>query len=285
MARSKRSQRPHKRCFFCGRAAPMSAEHAWPRWLGQGTEVEPKQVTSSIGYGRTADDTLTEAPNRIVEKKGSVLTARIREVCRDCNNGWMSRLEVSAQPLLERLWTPSYVFGATTLSVAESIVVATWATKTAWVRERTTEQVVTATSDMRRCLMDEQVPPEFTSVWVARHTGRTNFGVYVGRIEATHQDDRWDTDRRRHILMCVMTFRGLSVAVRTDDGWGVPEMTLPETHWRKLWPVADTVQWPPATSVTDDDVQAVAMRYTWLRHPDVPIFVRDPHGLQKVVRN
>ncbi len=264
----------------------MSDEHAWPQWLGKGAEVEPKQITRTIGYGRTADDTLSESPNLIVEKKGSVLTARIREVCKDCNNGWMSRLETGVQPLLEGLWAPDYLYGRTTVAVDEAALLATWATKTAWVRERTLDQIVTATAEMRRHLLDQQLPPDFTSVWVARHEGRTNFGVYVGRIQATHQDDRWDTDRRRHVLMCVMTFRGLSVLVRTDDGWGVPQIAMPETHWRKLWPVTQTVQWPPAKTVRDDDVQAVAMRYNWLRHPDVPKFVRDPNGgFKTIVRN
>jgi hypothetical protein len=133
--------------------------------------------------------------------------------------------------------------------------------------------------------MDHGLPPEFTRVWIARHKGRSNFGVYVGRIEASHQDDDWDTNRRRHILMCVMTFRGLSVLVRTADGWGVPEMTLPQSQWRQFWPVAETIQWPPPAPVSDADTQEVAMRYPWLRHPDVPIFNRDPYGLQEFVRN
>lgn len=263
----------------------MSNEHAWPQWLGQNIEVEPTQTTRTIGYGRTGDEELTEAPNITVKKNGSVLKARVREVCRRCNNGWMSQLETSAQPLLERLWTPNYVFGRTTISVDEAAVIATWATKTAWVRERVSDPIVTPSAEMRRYLMDAQLPSELTRVWVARHQGRTNFGVYVGRLEATHQDDPWDTDRKRRILMCTLTFRGLSVLVRTDDGSGVPEMRPPADRWRQFWPVAETVQWPPERATSDDDIQAIAMRYNWLRHPDVPIFNRDPNGEQTLTRN
>jgi hypothetical protein len=282
---NRRQQQPHKRCFFCGEANPMSDEHAWPQWLGRGAEVKPTQTTRTIGYGRTGDDEMTEAPNLAVKKNGSVLKARVREVCRPCNNEWMSRLETSAQPLLERLWSPNYVFGRTTFSVDEAAVLATWATKTAWVRERVSDPAVTASAEMRRYLMDAQLPSEFTRVWIARHDGRTNFGVYVGRMEATHQDDSWNTDRRRRILMCTLTFRGLSVLVRTDDGWGVPEMRPPIDQWRQFWPIAETVQWPPQGAASDNDVQAIAMRYDWLRHPDVPIFHRDPKGEQMLIRN
>jgi hypothetical protein len=278
-------QKPRKRCFFCGQTGNMSKEHAWPQWLGEGAEVEPTQTTRTIGYGRTAEHEMTEAPTLVVRKPGSVLAARVREVCSTCNNGWMSALEVSVQPLLERLWRPEYPLGRTTVSLAEADVVAAWAAKTAWVRERVSDPEITATPEMRRQLMDRRQPPEFTRVWIARHAGKTNFGVYVGRMEVTHQDDPWDTGRRRHVLICTLTFRGLTVLVRTDDGWGVPAMRPPNDQWHQFWPVSEAVQWPPVRPASDDDVQAIAMRYHWLRHPDVPIFRRDPHGVQAIHRN
>lgn len=285
VTKSRRAQKPHKLCFFCGLPAPMSDEHAWPQWLGQGIELEPTQTTRTIGYGRTAEDAMTEAPNVVVRKKGSVLTARIREVCKNCNNGWMSRLETAARPLLERLCAQSYVFGRTTFSLENAATLATWSTKTAWVRERASNQIVTPTPQMRLHLKEQLLPPDFTRVWVARHQGRINFGAQVGQVETTHQDDRWDGDRLRHILMCVMTFRGVSVLVRTDDGWGAPQFSLPPSHWRLIWPLAGTLEWPPPESVTDNDVQTLATRYNWLRHPDVPIFHRDPNGIQTIERN
>jgi hypothetical protein len=39
-----------------------------------------------------------------------VLTARIHEVCRECNNGWISRLETAARSVHNHLWRPSYTF-------------------------------------------------------------------------------------------------------------------------------------------------------------------------------
>lgn len=263
----------------------MSKEHAWPQWLGEGAEVVPTQTTRTVGYGRTGEREMAEAPNLVVIKPGSVLTARIREVCAPCNNGWMSALEVSVQPLLKRLWRPEYPLGRTVVSPAEAQVVAAWAAKTAWVWERVSDQQITATVEMRKQLMDHQQPPEFTQVWIARHVGKTNFGVYVGRMEVTHQDDQWDAGRRRHVLMCTLTFRGLTVLVRTDDGRGVPGMRPPSDQWRQFWPVTEVVQWPPLRPASDDDVQAIAMRYQWLRHPNVPIFRRDPNGARTIRRN
>lgn len=267
---------PKKLCFFCGLPGQMSKEHAWPQWMGRGVEVGSTQTTWSVGYGRTAENELTEYPNVVSKKQGSVLTTRIREVCQNCNNGWMSQLENSVKPLLERLWQPNYVFGRTAIGVDDAAVLAAWAAKTAWIRERASQGRVTPTAEMRRRLMDTQMPPGFTRVWIARHTGRANFDANVCRLQTTHQDDSWDTERRRNILVCTLTFRGLSILVRTDDDWGVPEMHPPEDQWRRFWPTARAVQWPTARPVTDGDVQDVAMWHDWVRHPDVPIFNRAP---------
>lgn len=274
--KSRQRQTSKKLCFFCGLPEQMSKEHAWPQWLGRGVEVGPTQTNWSTGYGRTAENELTEYPSFASEKPGSVLTTRIREVCQRCNNGWMSQLETSVKPLLERLWQPTYVFGRIAVGVDDAAVLAVWAAKTAWIRERSSKGGVTPTAEMRRQLMDRQLPPEFTHVWIARHTGRVNFDANVCKLQTTHQDDPWGTERFRNILVCTLTFRGLSVLVRTDDGWGVPKMHPPDGRWRQFWPTAHAVQWPAARPVSDDDILDVAMRHDWVRHPDAPIFNRAP---------
>ena len=83
-----------------------------------------------------------------------------------------------------------------------------------------------------------------------------------------------------------MTFRGLSILVRTDDGWGVPPMSLPAQQWQAFWPVGDPVQWPTISQASDADDRAAAAHYSgWLRMPDVPAFNRDPDGWQEIRRN
>jgi hypothetical protein len=263
----------------------MTKEHAWPQWLGEGEDVEPQQVTRTIGFGRSGEHEMTEAPNTVVSKPGSALTARIREVCASCNNGWMSRLETAAEPLLRRLWVPSYPLGVTTFTSDEATVLATWATKTAWVRERVSNPVVTPTTEMRLALMEEAMPPKFTQVWVSRYSGKNNFSVNVGRLQASHEGEPWNTSIRRNILVCLLTFRGLTILVRTDDGWGVPEAFLPDDKWRQLWPASDLL-WPPAQEATDWDLREVSSRFSnWLNMPDVPRFNRDPNGIQHIRRN
>lgn len=83
-----------------------------------------------------------------------------------------------------------------------------------------------------------------------------------------------------------MTFRSLSVFVRTDDGWGVPPMTLPQQTWQKFWPATESAPWPPVSPASDEDIQIAAMQNSnWLRMPDVPVFNRDLNGWQVTRRN
>ena len=279
-------QKPKKLCFFCGLPGRMSKEHAWPRWLGRGVEgIAPTTTTRTLGYGRTAADELTEIPSLEVTRQGSVLTSRIREICASCNSGWMSRLEVSAQPLLERLWSSTGPRGATILNQDEAALVATWATKTAWVRERALYENVTASVLMRRSLMDRRSPPELARVWIGRHSGDTNFGVMLGQVEVGHQREAWDTDNVRHVAQCVMTFRGLCVLVRTDSGEGVPPYEMPDSHWWRFWPQPRPVHWPPEQVLTDVHVATTGQTFNWLEQPTVATFRRHPLGTQRIHRS
>lgn len=129
---------PPKICYFCGRVGNMSKEHVWPQWMRKGALVQPTQVTSILGVAQTGPTELTENTNVVTHKNASVLTTHIREVCADCNNGWMSQLETDVQPLIRRLVVRSYPFGVTTLAPKEAATLSAWAVKTAWMRERAT---------------------------------------------------------------------------------------------------------------------------------------------------
>lgn len=272
MSRRQRRDKPSG-CYFCGRRGDLTEEHAWPRWLGKGALVEPTQSTRRIGFDRSSVDTYRELPTEVTNKQGSVLTTRLREVCRTCNGGWMSRLEQQVAPVFERMCSTDYPLGFTALEAEQVRIVAAWAVKTAWVRERIGSPRITPT---REQFVDAQRPPEFTKVWAGRHEGLSNFGVYVLEVEAHHRDRPLDGRESRHVLVCSLTFRGLSLLVRTDDGWGVPQMAPPADRWIQLWPSAGTIVWPPRSPVTDNDVQDVVAGFSaWMPLPDLPNFIRE----------
>jgi hypothetical protein len=254
----------------------MSKEHAWPQWMKATARVLPTRTHTSIGFSRTAEDTLTEAPNVTRERQGSVLTVQVREVCRLCNNGWMSALEIQARPVLEPLWSGE----KTRLTSAEVVVVTRWAVKTAWMHERSQHEVPTPTADQRRAVLDGRLPA-LTRVWAARHLGEIDFWSPVATVSTGHRDDAWDAPQKRQVMIAMLVCHGVALLVRTDDGTGVPALRMDTALWTPLWPRAGRgrLAWPRRTAAGDDDLRARMLDHTdWVQVPDVPRFERDTRG-------
>lgn len=112
-------------CDFCGGSAPevsLSKEHVFAQLLRD-------TVTHA------EDHTYASATDKSGQLKGgksvrpvAMFDVTSRRVCRECNSGWMSELEVAANPVLRRL-----IAGETTLTGAEVDVVRRWLVKTAVV--------------------------------------------------------------------------------------------------------------------------------------------------------
>lgn len=93
------SNKPSRRCIFCGIRAANSKEHFWSSWM-----------TKTIQFPRTASHRIAHRvehpPTGMVHRdvrqtNGSLNSRKIRAVCTMCNNGWMNRLEAEARRLLE----------------------------------------------------------------------------------------------------------------------------------------------------------------------------------------
>jgi hypothetical protein len=105
-------------CYFCRRIGSMSKEHAWPQWMhADAGPVAPERWTSTSGFTRTEEDALTEIPLREMRRQGSPLTIKVRQVCRECNNGWMNALEQKVRPTIDHLCQGAYPFGRTAVAL------------------------------------------------------------------------------------------------------------------------------------------------------------------------
>ena len=80
-------------CVFCGRTGSLTREHVFGGWL------------SKIGLDYEPAETIAGAHNRIGKGMGTSrpFQAKVKNVCAECNNGWMSRLEGVAQRVLTPL--------------------------------------------------------------------------------------------------------------------------------------------------------------------------------------
>jgi hypothetical protein len=187
----------------------------------------------------------------------------------------MSQLEERARPLLERLWAPSDAPGVTAFSEAETAVLAAWATKTAWVRERAGDHSNVADAATRKQLAHSLTVPGLTTVWVARHGGQANFQALCAGVDVARSDRPWKGSESRRVHLCTLIFRGLAFVVRTDSGPGVAPMRLSSDAWRRLAPQEGTLPGPPDRSVSDVELSLVTRNVSgWLLMPPTTKFVR-----------
>jgi hypothetical protein len=286
--------KPPKTCYFCNAAGDLSKEHVWPQWMRQlAPALDRERSTRTLGFARTALDSWSELPTEIVTQPGDVLTARVREVCRSCNNGWMSRLEQHAQPILSLLADGRYALGSIAIPPEDAAVVARWALKCAWMRELATKGPRTPTSDMRLHLKEWMTPPPCTRVWAARYMGQETFASHSTNITLQHHEHDWEDPDVVSVQVCSLTWSGIALLTsgialltRTDDRPGAPPMQLRPDVWTPLWPGAESVTWPQPNAATDADVLFAVVRVAdWASMPDLPRFERHPMGVQHRRRN
>jgi hypothetical protein len=140
-------------CIFCGEPA-KSVEDAWPQWLIRLFEDHTRE---KIVIGHMKADLSLRPTNRI----------KIRHtVCeRRCNNGWMSRLESEAKPIM----TPLVIdqTGATLTSTSQ-LVLARWAVKTAMILDHFNPSSFFTSQDTTHIFQHQTPPASILAVWMGR---------------------------------------------------------------------------------------------------------------------
>lgn len=156
-------------CAFCGEDGRLTDEHVFPEWLRiMLPEPEPEaRNIRTLGEGNAegySEKKRDEGPRSV--------PSVVKIVCeRQCNNGWMSRLETEAKTYLEPL-----IFGRQCqLRTRDQRLIAFWAAKTMMVAEYTDPRTQATTTEQRRFLYnhreDLQLPPVIR-IWMGYRTLR-----------------------------------------------------------------------------------------------------------------
>jgi hypothetical protein len=141
-----------RRCLFCSSDA-NSLEDAWPRWITN--QFKASQFVECQAERRGVQ----LKPWRVHQPELAV-----RCVCRPCNNGWMSQLEVQARRFLQ----PMLIGDRCGLDMASQTTIAVWSLKTAMVLEALDQPHQRAYSQLEReQLRTLSAIPWRTSVWLA----------------------------------------------------------------------------------------------------------------------
>jgi hypothetical protein len=233
------------------------------------------RTSRSIGFGLTEqDDAYVEAPSETRESRNSLLHQVTRTVCRDCNNGWMSRLEQDATPILTALIGAVNAGSDVTLDPSQAKVLARWATKTAWTSELASlgdhNQIESwIPPRMRHALTTDLDPPPSSWVWLAAYRQGEPAQSLQARVEFDPASPPDGRPSRRFLATCLM-LRGVALLTFTfDEPVRFPPPLKPLCGLR-VWPRPMELEFPPPPVSYRELHQAISNFGDWLPLHDRP---------------
>jgi hypothetical protein len=151
-------------CVFCHADGTLSREHVYPRW--------PKPLFPDFGEADYVRRLVSAASEEEHLRPGKLFDVVVRDVCADCNNGWMADLESQVQPAL----TSMVLDRPRVLTAPEQHTLATWATKTMLMLQCSNigGQRFVADSEYR-LFADHVAPLPGSQVWLCRYGGDGNW--------------------------------------------------------------------------------------------------------------
>lgn len=224
-----------RQCLFCPNPVD-SAEHIWSDWILEDLKLATS-VRITIGK---AESVWIDSPEVEVEC-----------VCRECNNGWMSRLE-EANKLAIRAMINDDPCG---LTKRDQNKLARWAVLKAMVLDSYNEsRHFFYRPDERTELRNSSTLPSRTLVWLGRfstkafHAGGTDVWGEIERIpKASHSCIT--TFVVGHLVVQVLTLHvsGQFASQNVNIGCKMG-------NWRSnlldIWPTVDPLRWPPDVCFT-----------------------------------
>lgn len=149
-------------CLFC-QQTKLTKEDVYPRWH---VRTQPETPVKWVHHRDFPSATVLQSADRHTRQhvqQGSLHTLRLKCVCAECNNTWMSRLQEAAKPIIQRM-----MLGESVLSEVDQFVLASWCTMTAFVFEHRHRNLSHSTQVVRERFAQSQTIPEGIIVWVAR---------------------------------------------------------------------------------------------------------------------
>jgi hypothetical protein len=157
-------------CIFCGKnrsdgvAFRLTKEDVWPIWLNEHVPRDLKNYTFGLGFvhkGRA------EKTSKKID--GDPRSRRVKLICASCNNGWMSKLQERAKPILLPLIKGQHAI----LSPTSQTILALWCamgvmTSDFFVPER--QAIPQSDRDLLR--LSSSIPIDTWKIWIGRFIRR-----------------------------------------------------------------------------------------------------------------
>ena len=92
-------------CIFCGIPRKLTKEHVWPQWLRKHLPLAPGVKRLDFHHNHQG----RQQQVRFEPRSGDYGSMKLEVVCKACNGGWMSSLQMEAIPALSELVKGSWL--------------------------------------------------------------------------------------------------------------------------------------------------------------------------------
>jgi hypothetical protein len=246
-------------CIFCGSTGSMSKEHIFPHWMhpylpksGRENHTRKNEILR-----RSGPDT------EIITRSGEPFSGALRIVCRDCNNGWMSKLQEEAKPII----LPLILGEPSRLNRRGQELLAAWVTMFVFVSEYAGNHplFVMATPEERRHLMERREPPVGWRIWIGDYVRGSWVGTVVHTTvpvapDGASKEDFEGERLKANVGSTTFVANRLFVSVfRSRIPVILSKQHLPRHTYPRLWPIIrGALNWPPRRKVRDEDADAIS---------------------------
>lgn len=267
--------KPPGKCIFCGGGAepgnPMSAEHLWSDWMASILPQSSEHL--EIAETFTQKTVPIGVPVRRM-RQGSSNTKRIKVVCQNCNNNWMSKMEAAVKPIL----TPLILGQKIILSPEMRITLTEWIVLKILVAEHNSYSTSPADpifdQDARNKFMGVRQIPPWLRIWIGLHNGtKWSLGFLRHTTGLLPAGEPLPPNPRPKNVSTVTFGMGhlliQAFATTSEQLYPWLELSGMAPRFRALWPLADAnISWPGFFVLTDRDGDiAAALLQTLIESP------------------
>lgn len=231
-----------------------------------------------------------EVPTVTTTNNGSAFNIITREVCKDCNTGWMSRLEDKTKPLIVALAEPTADGVPLELDRDQRRTLAMWAQKTAITNElagRPPIRVATVAMGQR---LRAGLPIRGGVVWAGRNacdfwpgTALALASIGVGPHPVPGEQERLGL-----LTMIVCRYLSMFVFIGGDHGQLLPLVPPPVLidRWARIWPAIGPADYPPARLLDADELTRTMVDHrAWYPLSPIGVFQHSPFAPEVIRSN
>lgn len=236
-------------CMFCGLPAD-SREDIIPTWLTR-QDLVPTGTAGPVKY-TSHGETVNQWPSQ------TLAFLKIKAVCQNCNNTWMSRIEEDAKKYLQPMMEGSTI----QLDPAAQVELAVWACLKVMVWESVAEGAVTSAEDRER-MWKHQHPPGYAVVPLGRvpSSDQNEFSlqqvfIKAQRIPGAQLDNISATAITLGDFVAWVILNPTSV-----QGIHFEPTSIGDDSVTIFPPAFGARQWPPNKTFTVDELRTVWRRY------------------------